>query len=165
MPSQADSLNKRQRAFVDAYLEEPNNTRAALRAGYAESAAHVQGHRLITNDKVAAAIQREMDARAKRAQLTADYVLQGIKATTEACADPSSETWNPTAALKGYELLGKHMRLFGVEDKSPTTINVLINKPSGSVAIQQNGPHKPQEALPVSPHQLLASSKGNEADG
>lgn len=60
-PSAYKALNHRQRRFVDAYFAHGfNATQAALAAGYAESSSRVQGHRLITNDNVDAAIRERM---------------------------------------------------------------------------------------------------------
>lgn len=47
-------LNARQRAFVLAYLADPNATRAAEAAGYKQ--AHVQGPRLLSNVRIAEAV-------------------------------------------------------------------------------------------------------------
>lgn len=49
----ADGLTPRQRAFVNAYLREPNATQAAIAAGYAAGSAGVTGHRLLNNAKIA----------------------------------------------------------------------------------------------------------------
>jgi phage terminase small subunit len=59
-----------------------------------------------------------MQARAERTEITADYVLKGIKDVTERCAK-EGEAFNPPSALKGYELMGKHLKLF--TDKTEIT--------------------------------------------
>jgi phage terminase small subunit len=48
-----------------------------------------------------------MDERSERTAITQDYVLQGIQDVTEA-----TRKEQPAVALKGYELLGKHLKLF-----------------------------------------------------
>lgn len=51
--------------FVEAYLSNGlNATRAAISAGYAESSARVQGHRLITNDNIRAVLNLGLEAAA-----------------------------------------------------------------------------------------------------
>lgn len=53
-----DKLTDKQRAFVSEYLKDFNATQAALRAGYAESGARVEGHRLLTNANIRIEIER-----------------------------------------------------------------------------------------------------------
>lgn len=73
-----DQLNDRQRAFVDAYLVDPNATKAAEAAGYSKRTAQEQGSRLLSNAIVAAEIKRRQAQRADRAKLTAHEVLREI---------------------------------------------------------------------------------------
>lgn len=73
-----DGLNDRQRAFVDAYLIDPNATKAAEAAGYSKKTANEQGARLLANVSVANEIQRRQSERAEQAKLTADEVLREI---------------------------------------------------------------------------------------
>jgi phage terminase small subunit len=49
-------LTAKQARFVEEYLCDLNATQAAIRAGYSPKTATVQGSRLLTNAKVAAAI-------------------------------------------------------------------------------------------------------------
>jgi phage terminase small subunit len=51
------SLTDKQRRFVEAYLLEPNGTKAAVAAGYSESSAAVEANRLLKHAKVVAAIE------------------------------------------------------------------------------------------------------------
>ena len=104
-------LTPRQHRFVLEYLVDLNATQAAIRAGYSAKTAYSQGQRLLKNVEVAAAIQAGMDKRAKRTEITQDYVLTGIRNIAERCAH-ANEDFNALAALKGYELLGKHLALF-----------------------------------------------------
>ena len=50
-------LTPKQARFVEEYLIDLNATQAAIRAGYSTHTADVQGSRLLSNVKVAAAIQ------------------------------------------------------------------------------------------------------------
>lgn len=116
-------LTPRQRQFVLEYLVDLNATQAAIRAGYSEKTAEVQGPRLLGNVRVKAAIEEATEQREKRTQITQDYVLNGIRQLVERCiqAEPvrdreGRETgeyrFDAFAALKGYELLGKHLKMF-----------------------------------------------------
>ena len=71
----SSSLTQKQQRFAAEYLIDLNATQAAIRAGYSETSAHVQGARLINNAKVAAAIRQGMNSRSERTQITQDEVL------------------------------------------------------------------------------------------
>jgi phage terminase small subunit len=105
------ALTAKQETFVGEYLIDLNATAAAERAGYSAKTAYSIGQRLLKDVEVAQVVQAAMDERAKRTEVTADYVLKGIKDVTERCAKEGEE-FNPPSALKGYELLGKHLKLF-----------------------------------------------------
>ena len=116
-------LTPKQKRFVSEYLIDLNATQAAIRAGYSKDTAEVQGPRLLGNVRVQAAIAEATEQREKRTQITQDYVLNGIKSLVERCiqAEPVRDKegngtgeyrFDAFAALKGYELLGKHLKLF-----------------------------------------------------
>lgn len=104
-------MTPKQEGFVREYLVDLNATQAAMRAGYSKRTAHVIGHENLSKPEIAAAIETAMNERAKRTEITADYVLEGIRETIERCRG-GGEAFNPAQALKGYELLGKHLKLF-----------------------------------------------------
>lgn len=104
-------MTPKQKAFVQEYLIDLNATQAAIRAGYSKRTAHVIGHENLRKPDIAAAIEGAINERTKRTEITADYVLEGIKDTIERCR-AEGEAFNPTQALKGFELLGKHLKLF-----------------------------------------------------
>lgn len=99
-------LTPRKEMFIREYLVDLNAGKAAARAGYSVKTCEQKGCGLMKEPEIAEAIQREMDKRAQKTGITAEYVLNGIKETIEECID------NPQAKLKGYELLGKHLKLF-----------------------------------------------------
>jgi len=128
-----DGLNPKQQRFVAEYLKDLNATQAAIRAGYSAKTAEQQGPRLLGNAGIAAAVQQAMDARAKRTEITADLVLEGIARTIRRCEQvepvldrkgkqvvvetPKGEiaaafVFDAKNTLRGYELLGKHLKLF-----------------------------------------------------
>lgn len=71
-------LTYRQELFAKEYLVDLNATQSAIRAGYSEKTAYSQGERLLRNVEVAAEIQKNMDKRAAKIEITADKVLQEI---------------------------------------------------------------------------------------
>lgn len=111
-------MTPKQEAFVREYLIDLNATQAAIRAGYSKRTAHVIGHENLTKPVIANAIEAAMEGRSKRTEITAVYVLEGIRDTIERCRE-EGDAFNPAQALKGFELLGKHLKLF--TDKTELT--------------------------------------------
>lgn len=72
------SLNEKQRRFAAEYLIDLNAKQAAIRAGYSPKTAESQGSRLLSNAKVAKAIQAGKEARSARTEITQDRVLQEL---------------------------------------------------------------------------------------
>jgi len=103
-----NELTPKQKAFCEEYLLDLNATQAAARAGYSEKTSNEQGARLLANVSVKKYIDELKESRSERTQITSDYVLSGIKETTEQARKED----NLTASFKGYELLGKHLKLF-----------------------------------------------------
>jgi phage terminase small subunit len=129
----AAALNPKQERFVAEYLTDLNATQAAIRAGYSQKTAYSLGQRLLKHAEIAAAIQKAMDQRSERTEITADSVLEGIVRTIRRCEQveavldrkgkhvivetPSGQTgaafmFDAKNVLRGYELLGKHLKLF-----------------------------------------------------
>jgi len=127
------TLNPKQSRFVDEYLIDLNATQAAIRAGYSAKTAKQQGQRLLTNVDVQEAIQERMNKRAERTEIDQDFVLQGIVKNIKRCeqAEPVTDRegnpvittnedgelaaaykYDATNALRGYELVGKHLKMF-----------------------------------------------------
>ena len=110
-----NKLTAKQQRFVAEYLVDLNATQAAIRAGYANSGASVEGTRLLANAKVSAAVAAAQAKRSERTEITQDYVLTSIRDTMEE-RKGTGEHGNPNAVLKGAELLGRHLAMF--TDKS-----------------------------------------------
>jgi phage terminase small subunit len=77
-PLARQQLRAKQQRFIDEYLVDLNATQAAIRAGYPRKTAGIIGFENLKKPNIAAAIQRAMDARAKRTEITADRVLREI---------------------------------------------------------------------------------------
>jgi phage terminase small subunit len=69
------ALNHRQELFAQEYIVDLNATQAAIRAGYSSDTAGQQGHDLLKKPEIQESIQKAMDLRAARTQITADRVL------------------------------------------------------------------------------------------
>ena len=73
-----DELTPKQAAFVREYLIDLNATQAAIRAGYSAKTAHVLAANLLSNVKVQGAIQNGVNARAEKAEVSAERVLKEL---------------------------------------------------------------------------------------
>ena len=78
MPKRRQKLTPKQKRFVDEYLIDLNATQAAIRAGYSKKTANVIGPQNLVKLGIAEAIQKAMDARSKRTEITADRVLEEL---------------------------------------------------------------------------------------
>lgn len=72
----AEKLTDLQKKFIKEYLIDLNITAAALRAGYSEKTAYSIGQETFYKPHIQAAIQKEMNKRARRTEITADKVLE-----------------------------------------------------------------------------------------
>jgi phage terminase small subunit len=72
------ALTPKQEAFVREYLIDLNATQAAIRAGYSAKSAEVQGSRLLSNAKVAAAVAAAQKERSEKTGIDAAYVLNRL---------------------------------------------------------------------------------------
>lgn len=111
MPRDARGLTPKQAAFVREYLIDRNATQAAIRAGYAPGkTAEVQGHRLLSNAKVRAAVDAATQEHAEKAGITVEWVMNGLKSVAERCS--GGDTFEAAGANRALELLGKHLGMF-----------------------------------------------------
>jgi phage terminase small subunit len=132
-----DPLTHKQRMFINEYLVDMNATQAALRAGYNPRRAHVIGSELVNNSRVAPELKKAIELREKRCAINQDYVISTIHKIIERCiqtvasgGDPAR--FNPAAALKGCELLGKHLGVFAEDNKQRSEIMVVRKNLTGA---------------------------------
>ena len=71
-------LTNKQSRFIEEYLVDLNATQAAIRAGYSEKTAMEQGYQLLQKTSVQECIQKRMDGRSKRTEITSDRILEEI---------------------------------------------------------------------------------------
>ena len=137
-------IDTRQKRFCEEYLIDLNATQAAIRAGYAKRSARQIASRLLTNDDIRAYIAELQKERMVRTEITADYVLAGIKETAERCLQRSpvmewdyearalvqkkdeqgQGVWefDSTGANRAFELLGKHIGIFEKDNRQRSSV-------------------------------------------
>ena len=127
------NLTPKQQRFVEEYLIDLNATQAAIRAGYSERTAKSIGQENLTKPDIQKAIQEAQNKLTERTEITQDYVLTNIQKVIERCMQqeavlardgspllvegPEGDLvplfeFKETGALKGLELLGKHLGMF-----------------------------------------------------
>lgn len=110
-----DKLTARQEAFVREYLIDLNATGAARRAGYKgnDNTLGAMASALLRNRKVALVIQKGMDKRAERVQITADDVLRELLLIAK--MDPS----------KAYDLNGRLLPIHEMPEEARRCISAI----------------------------------------
>lgn len=83
------NLNPRQEKFVHEYLKTLNVTQSAIKAGYSPQSAHVQGSRLLKNEKVYKYIKEQKEEYMDESVLTAKELLHIL---TNAATGDETET-------------------------------------------------------------------------
>jgi hypothetical protein len=96
--------------FVEAYLEERNATKAALRAGYKPSRAGVTGCELMKDPDVRAAIAQAEVAVSEKLEITLESQLKKCQEVVNVCDTYEGPTYL-TAKLRAIELQSKHVGL------------------------------------------------------
>lgn len=109
--------------FCKEYLVDLNATQAYIRAGYSKKTANQCGYLLLVNPCIQEYIQKNMDKRAEKIELTSEYVLNNIIEIGERCMQkeqvkdkdgfPTGEwEFKEGGALKAQELLGRNLQMF-----------------------------------------------------
>lgn len=103
-------LNPKQLKFVELYLAGNSAKQAYIGAGYAArgNAAETNAARLLRKAQVKAAIDLARTNAAEKHNLTAEWVLAGLKREAEREGEGSSHA----ARVKAYELIGKTFGMF-----------------------------------------------------
>lgn len=122
-------LTDKQTAFVREYLVDLNATQAAIRAGYSERTAYSVGQRLLKNVEIQRAVAAAQAKRARRVEVTQDYVLSNLVEVVERTMqrapvldrkgeqvtdEEGRAVWmfDAKGANRALELLGKHLGIF-----------------------------------------------------
>lgn len=107
-PSQPSGLSAKMERFVAEYLVDGNGKRSAIAAGYSPRSAMRQASDMLQHPAIKKALGAKRRAIAKKLDLSAEKVLGDI----ERIANAAEKAKKYSDALKGKELLGKHLKLF-----------------------------------------------------
>jgi len=119
-------LTNKQQMFCKEYLIDLNATQAAIRAGYSEKTASETGSENLRKPRIVEKIQELMSKRAQKVEISSETVLNGILDVIDRNKEIDDKT-----VLKGYELLGKHLKLFTdkVEHSGEQEVKVIFDIP------------------------------------
>lgn len=132
-------LDARQRSFVAEYLIDLNGTKAAIRAGYSPRTACSQASDLLRRPNIAAAVQRGMEQRVSRVNVTADSVLHEMSLLSNSSLDHYIVTDDgqvrlaegaPDGAMAAIQSINKKTKVFPDGSKTYDVTIKLWDKPS-----------------------------------
>ena len=104
---------EKQKRFVDEYLKDLNASAAARRAGYSVKTADRIGPELLGKTCVSKLIAERIQKRQQRTEITQDFVLTNLKEIVQrSMQHEGADEYDPRAAAKALELLGKHLGMF-----------------------------------------------------
>ena len=119
-------LTPKQRRFVKYYLETDNATKAVIKAGYDLGGKHGGNDpdntaRAIGSENLAKpAIRQAIDKAMIRQKITPEYVLSGIANLAETSERDGDK-------IRSYELLGKYLKLFQIDQENSTPTKIVLN--------------------------------------
>ena len=118
-------LSDLQLKFIDAYLVEGNDRKAAILAGYSEASAKTTGPRQLSNPVIAAAIVRRKALVAQRCErtVTPEMVISGL---LDEATDRSHKS--ASARVAAWSTLARHLGM--LQDRVDVTgdVSVLVGK-------------------------------------
>ena len=104
-----DNLTDRQRNFVIEFLKDLDATRAVLAAGYKTKYPNRIAFQLVRTPKIKLTIELLQIKRAEKSSVTKDLVIRKVLKIIEEC---ERDNTNPNAALRGLELIARHLGMF-----------------------------------------------------
>ena len=104
------ALTEKQKAFVREYLVDLNATQAAIRAGYSENTARVIACENLMKPNISEAIEKALQERAERTEITQDKVLEEIaKYAFKDASDALDSEFKHSSKTKYIDMLCKHL--------------------------------------------------------
>lgn len=158
-------MTGKQNVFVQEYLKDMNATQAAIRAGYSHKTAYSIGQENLNKPEIKKAIDAAMSERSKRANLTADYVLQNLHEIAERCMQKSPVmvkgeqaiddegrhiwTFDAKNAIRALELLGKHLAMFSdkarEQEQTPEDVKIHLAIRRAVISMENERNNQQQE--------------------
>jgi phage terminase small subunit len=122
-------LSEQHKLFARNLLKHKFNQTKAYIETYPDSkpnSAKVDASRLLTNANLTEYIQQLVEEQEKEDMITVEWVIKGIKETI-------GEVEKPEAKYKGYELLGKYLKMFTDRIEGSMTVDIDTDKAKESL--------------------------------
>ena len=119
------NLTPKQEKFCQEYLVDLNATKAAVRSGYSMDSAASIGHENLREPEIQKRLKELQLEQRGMTLVTQEYVISRLIQLVELCMTPTYGKWNPGAAMKGLELLGRHQGLFMPGDAVKSAVEKL----------------------------------------
>lgn len=149
-------LSYKQQRFVTEYLKDQNAMQAAIRAGYSEKGAGVQGHHLLKNPKVKTAVDKAMQEAQNRTkeklhidrELVTKMLIQDREfARRNQSATAAVSATTAIAKLHGLFIDRRLLGIRNIDDMSEEEILEFLGGEPGSEELSEAAsPHAPGHA-------------------
>jgi hypothetical protein len=108
------ALTKRRQLFVHEYAADPKagQAQAAIRAGFSPKRAKETACELMRDPEIKTAIQRKMEKRFEKLEITANHVLGELDEIRDAAIAAGSGAWQSATRVKVAELKGRYLGMF-----------------------------------------------------
>jgi phage terminase small subunit len=142
---ETNMLTDKQERFCQEYVIDLNGAAAARRAGYSKKTSNRLGSRLLSNVDIQRRISELQVEQVGRTQVDADFVVERLRAI--------ADQWqtNPSAACRALELLGRHLDIFGRDNRQQQTvvmpIQVVLSRPVAERLAAETRPGVPLAEL------------------
>jgi phage terminase small subunit len=105
-------VTPKQERFCQEYLVDLNATQAAIRSGYSHDSAASIGHENLRKPEIQKRLKELQINQKDLTLVTQEFVITRLVQLVDTCMSNSYSKWNPSAAVKALELLGKHQGMF-----------------------------------------------------
>lgn len=106
------SVEEKEQLFVAEYLKDFNACQAAIRAGYSEKRGRQTGHDLLQKPHIQQAISGAVSRMVTKIERRTGVSVERLLADIDRVGSAAEIEGKYSDALKAYELLGKHLKMF-----------------------------------------------------
>jgi hypothetical protein len=117
---QRKTLTIKQERFLEEYLKDRNGIQAAIRAGYAEKAAHSMSLHNLRHPEIVSKLRKAADVAQHRAEVDSEFVLRELKKVAE------QEDVAQSTKVRALELIAKHLGM--LEDRVSLKVDGLTSE-------------------------------------
>lgn len=106
------SVEEKEQLFVAEYLKDFNACQAAIRAGYSEKRGRQTGHDLLRKPHIQQGISEAVSRMVTKIERRTGVSVERLLVDIDRVGSAAEIEGKYSDALKAYELLGKHLKMF-----------------------------------------------------